>query len=83
MLRDIRHCSTQFVLFGASGDLSRRLIVPALFNLHLDGQLPQTFTLWGLGQREWQASRNIHGAAPLEMTNGTPSPPISVICAPT
>jgi glucose-6-phosphate 1-dehydrogenase len=54
MLRDIRHCSTQFVLFGASGDLSRRLIVPALFNLHLDRQLPQQFTLWGIGQQAWQ-----------------------------
>jgi glucose-6-phosphate 1-dehydrogenase len=56
MLRDIRRCNTQFVLFGASGDLSRRLVVPALFNLHLDGQLPQSFTLWGLGQKEWQAA---------------------------
>ena len=56
MLNDIRHCSTQFVLFGASGDLSSRLIVPALFNLYLDGQLPQHFTLWGIGQKAWQAA---------------------------
>ena len=55
MLRDIHHCSTQFVLFGASGDLSQRLIVPALFNLYLDKQLPQQFTLWGIGQKPWQA----------------------------
>jgi len=56
MLDDIRNCSTQFVLFGASGDLSSRLIVPALFNLYLDRQLPQHFTLWGIGQRAWQAT---------------------------
>lgn len=54
MLRDIRQCNTQFVLFGASGDLSSRLIVPALFNLYLDNQLPQQFTLWGIGQKPWQ-----------------------------
>jgi glucose-6-phosphate 1-dehydrogenase len=56
MLNNIRDCSTQFVLFGASGDLSSRLIVPALFNLYLDGQLPQHFTLWGIGQQAWQAT---------------------------
>jgi glucose-6-phosphate 1-dehydrogenase len=54
MIRDIHDRRTQFVLFGASGDLSRRLIVPALFNLYLDGQLPRQFTLWGIGQKPWQ-----------------------------
>ena len=34
-----------FVLFGASGDLSRRLIVPALYNLFLEGGLPHQFQL--------------------------------------
>ncbi len=28
------------VIFGASGDLTRRKLVPALYNLHLDGLLP-------------------------------------------
>ena len=41
-------CSTQFVLFGALGDLAWRLIVPALFNLHLDGRLPREFQLIGV-----------------------------------
>jgi glucose-6-phosphate 1-dehydrogenase len=54
MLRDIRNCSTQFVLFGANGDLSARLIVPALFNLYLDKQLPERFLLWGVGQQPWR-----------------------------
>jgi glucose-6-phosphate 1-dehydrogenase len=36
---------TLFVLFGAGGDLSWRLVVPALFNLFLDGHLPQRFKL--------------------------------------
>ncbi|HQT25574.1 MAG TPA: glucose-6-phosphate dehydrogenase, partial [Burkholderiales bacterium] len=30
------------------GDLSSRLILPALFNLHLDGQLPQHFMLFAV-----------------------------------
>lgn len=34
-----------FVLFGAEGDLSSRLILPALYNLHLDGLLPEDFAL--------------------------------------
>lgn len=37
--------NTQFVLFGAGGDLSWRLVVPALFNLYLDGHLPEKFRL--------------------------------------
>ena len=36
---------TQFILFGSSGDLAWRLVVPALFNLFLDGHLPERFRL--------------------------------------
>jgi len=36
---------TLFVLFGASGDLAWRLVVPALFDLFLDGHLPARFQL--------------------------------------
>ena len=36
---------TVFVLFGAGGDLSWRLVVPAIFNLYLDGHLPRRFKL--------------------------------------
>jgi len=44
---------TTFVLFGATGDLAKRKIYPALFNLFVDGKLPQSFSLFGLGRREW------------------------------
>lgn len=40
--------NVMFVLFGAQGDLSSRLILPALFNLHLDGQLPPNFMLFAV-----------------------------------
>jgi len=28
------------VIFGASGDLTRRILIPALFSLYLKGRLP-------------------------------------------
>ena len=43
---------TVFVLFGAGGDLSRRLIVPALFNLYVEHHLPEHFLLIGVGRGE-------------------------------
>ncbi|MFF2484659.1 glucose-6-phosphate dehydrogenase [Paenibacillus sp. NPDC058071] len=43
---------TTFVLFGATGDLAKRKIYPALFNLFIDGKLPESFSLIGLGRRE-------------------------------
>lgn len=36
--------ASTFVLFGATGDLAKRKIYPALFNLYLDGKLPQVFS---------------------------------------
>ena len=41
-----------FVLFGATGDLAKRKIFPALYNLFLDGKLPEKFSIIGLGRRE-------------------------------
>ncbi|WP_435628184.1 glucose-6-phosphate dehydrogenase [Candidatus Ferrigenium straubiae] len=42
-----------FVLFGAGGDLASRKIVPALFNLHLAGRLPEHFLLLGVGRANY------------------------------
>jgi glucose-6-phosphate 1-dehydrogenase len=36
------------VIFGAAGDLTRRLVVPALYNLVKAGRLPEPFRLVGL-----------------------------------
>ncbi len=47
---------TFFVLFGAAGDLSQRLIVPALFNLYLDGHLPEHFLLLGVDRVDFADS---------------------------
>ena len=43
---------TQLVLFGAAGDLSWRLIVPALFDLFRNGRLSKRFVLLGVGRSE-------------------------------
>ncbi len=39
------------VIFGASGDLTRRKLIPALYNLLLDGLLPENFVVLGLGRK--------------------------------
>ncbi|HET7833192.1 MAG TPA: glucose-6-phosphate dehydrogenase [Gallionella sp.] len=47
---------TQFVLFGAGGDLSCRMIVPALFNLFLSRHLPKNFKILGLDHSDYDAA---------------------------
>jgi glucose-6-phosphate 1-dehydrogenase len=39
------------VIFGGSGDLAKRKLIPALYNLMLDGMLPPTFAVLGLGRK--------------------------------
>ncbi len=38
------------VIFGGTGDLSRRKLIPALYNLHREGSLPKNFAVVGLGR---------------------------------
>jgi len=40
------------VIFGASGDLTKRLLVPALYNLACDGLLSDNFAVLGSGRSE-------------------------------
>ena len=40
------------VIFGASGDLTKRLLMPALYNLACDGLLPRQFAIVGLSLDE-------------------------------
>ncbi len=39
------------VIFGATGDLTHRKLVPALFDLYSDGKLPRGFTIVGYARR--------------------------------
>jgi glucose-6-phosphate 1-dehydrogenase len=43
---------TTLVIFGATGDLARRKLLPALYNLAHDGALPERFHLVGVARRE-------------------------------
>jgi glucose-6-phosphate 1-dehydrogenase len=53
MLEGVKNMeATTFVLFGATGDLAKRKIYPALFNLYVEQKLPQSFSVIGLGRRE-------------------------------
>ncbi len=40
------------VIFGATGDLTKRLVVPALYNLALTKMLPEKFALIGVARAE-------------------------------
>jgi glucose-6-phosphate 1-dehydrogenase len=48
----IKMDSMTFVLFGATGDLAKRKIFPALYNLFVDEKMPRSFSVIGLGRRE-------------------------------
>src|ERR1700747_645246 len=41
------------VLFGVTGDLAHKKVVPAVYDLANRGLLPPTFALVGFGRRDW------------------------------
>lgn len=47
------------VIFGVSGDLTRRKLVPALFELYQAGFLPDQFTVLGFGRRDWTTEQMV------------------------
>src|SRR6516162_7425196 len=48
MKTQLRLEPTVLVIFGAAGDLTKRKLVPALYNLYLDHWLPQNFAVLGV-----------------------------------
>lgn len=42
-----------FVLFGAAGDLAKRMVLPAFYELATHGLLPTRWALIGAGRRSW------------------------------
>ncbi|HAF40551.1 MAG TPA: glucose-6-phosphate dehydrogenase [Sphingobium sp.] len=46
--------SATFLLFGATGDLARRMIFPSLYNLLSDGLLPEDFLIVASGRSEME-----------------------------
>jgi glucose-6-phosphate 1-dehydrogenase len=44
---------TALVIFGVTGDLTKRKLIPALYQLRLDDRLPNPFFVVGFARREW------------------------------
>ena len=53
--RELEPCV--LVIFGASGDLTRRKLGPALYNLEADGRLPEAFSVVCAARRDWTTER--------------------------
>src|SRR5438477_4087499 len=53
---------TALVIFGATGDLAHRKLLPALYNLAHEGALPERFELIGVARRD-QPDEDFQGMA--------------------
>ncbi len=42
-----------FIIFGGTGDLAKRKIIPALYNLFLENRLPEKFAIIGTGRSKF------------------------------
>src|SRR4051794_36697588 len=42
----------KLLLFGATGDLAQRMLLPSLYGLHADGLLPEGLTITGTARSE-------------------------------
>lgn len=44
---------TNIIIFGATGDLTRRKLIPALYNLYVKNRMPSQFRIIGYARRDW------------------------------
>ena len=44
---------SSMVMFGVTGDLARKKLLPAIYDLTHRGLLPPSFGLVGFGRRDW------------------------------
>ena len=51
--KEIANVPTIFVIFGVTGDLAGRKLLPALLNLYVKKQLPQRFAIVGFSRRHF------------------------------
>lgn len=47
-----KELSSIFVIFGGTGDLTKRKLIPAIFSLMYEEKLPENFTIVAIGRRE-------------------------------
>lgn len=50
------HANTKIVIFGITGDLTERKLLPALIQLEKENKLPQDFQVIGIGRKDKQFS---------------------------
>ncbi len=50
MAKNSNHNATIFLIFGGTGDLTKRKIIPALYNLYLEKWMPENFAIIGCGR---------------------------------
>jgi glucose-6-phosphate 1-dehydrogenase len=50
---DLSSSGFAVVIFGVTGDLTRRKLIPALYQLTLAGRLPDDFNIIGFARRDW------------------------------
>src|SRR5215210_7389915 len=69
---------TTMVIFGASGDLAKRKLLPALYNLAHEGALPEHFYLIGIARREEsdEEFRDFARQAIVEFSRRVPDEPL-------
>lgn len=53
MISGRKTAPTIIIIFGGSGDLAKRKLLPAFYNLFLDGWMPDMFAIIGLGLNEF------------------------------
>lgn len=49
--------ATILFIFGGSGDLNNRKLTPALYNLYLDGYMPEKFAIAGMGRSPYDDAK--------------------------
>ena len=69
---------TNFMIFGGTGDLARRKLLPAVYNLAHEGALPERFNLVGIsrGAMSHEEYRNVAGEAIRAFSRTPPDPSV-------
>ncbi|MFO0554251.1 MAG: glucose-6-phosphate dehydrogenase [Polyangiaceae bacterium] len=70
--RSVRPCA--LVIFGATGDLAKRKLIPALYNLAREGVLPEAFEVVGIGRSaaDENAFRAVHAESTAKFSRTKP-----------
>lgn len=50
----------RIIIFGITGDLAARRLLPSLFHLHVQQHLPKNFECWGCSRKDWDDEKLYH-----------------------